>query len=74
MTSTLPACLSVFVCEALKKDLDSTRTKFNEVSEKLMEKTRQYQKLQVPSLSLPPAVVTSLAPPPLQGMYETMRR
>ena len=37
----------VVVFVALKRDLESTRTKFNEVSEKLMEKTRQYQKLQV---------------------------
>ncbi len=34
---------------SLKKDLESVKTKYNEVSEKLMEKTRQYQKLQVAS-------------------------
>ena len=32
---------------ALKKDLELMRSKFNETSEKLMEKSRQYQKLQV---------------------------
>ena len=31
----------------LKKDLETIKTKCNEASEKLMEKTRQYQKLQV---------------------------
>ena len=31
----------------LKKDVEVMKTKYNEVSEKLMEKTRQYQKLQV---------------------------
>ena len=35
------------IAAALKKDLEMTRSKFNETSEKLMEKTRQYQKLQV---------------------------
>ncbi|XP_064616518.1 E3 ubiquitin-protein ligase CCNB1IP1-like isoform X2 [Liolophura sinensis] len=30
----------------VKKDLDSTKKKYNEVSEKLMERSRQYQKLQ----------------------------
>ena len=46
-------CVRVCVCvfEALKRDLESTRTKFNEISEKLVEKTRQYQKLQVHPLS-----------------------
>ena len=38
-------CLCMHV--ALKKDLELTRSKFNETSEKLMEKSRQYQKLQV---------------------------
>lgn len=32
---------------SLKKDLEAVKTKYNEVSEKLMEKSRQYQKLQV---------------------------
>lgn len=32
---------------SLKKDLEALKTKYNEVSEKLMEKNRQYQKLQV---------------------------
>ena len=32
---------------ALKKDLESIKTKHKEASEKLREKTRQYQKLQV---------------------------
>lgn len=32
---------------SLKKDLEAIKTKYNEVSEKMMEKTRQYQKLQV---------------------------
>lgn len=31
---------------ALRKELDSTKLKYNEASEKLMEKSRQYQKLQ----------------------------
>ena len=44
------ACVRVF--EALKRDLESSRTKFNEASEKLVEKTRQYQKLQVHLLSI----------------------
>lgn len=35
---------------ALKKDLELMRSKFNETSEKLMEKSRQYQKLQVSSV------------------------
>ena len=47
---------SMLVCTlshtALKKDLEATRSKFNETSEKLMEKSRQYQKLQVCSQSL----------------------
>ena len=45
-------CVCVRVFEALKRDLESTRTKFNEASEKLVEKTRQYQKLQVHPLSI----------------------
>ena len=32
---------------ALKKELEATRSKFNETSEKFLEKSRQYQKLQV---------------------------
>ena len=32
---------------SLKKDLEAIKTRYNETSEKLMEKTRQYQKLQV---------------------------
>lgn len=32
---------------ATKKELQVTRMRFNEASEKLMEKNRQYQKLQV---------------------------
>lgn len=31
---------------ALRKELDATKLKYNEASEKLMEKSRQYQKLQ----------------------------
>lgn len=31
---------------ALKKDLETLKTKYNDVSEKLLEKNRQYQKLQ----------------------------
>ena len=62
----------------LKKDLEAVKTKYNEVSEKLMEKTRQYQKLQVlymdypcivqrtSHFSLPPMLPPSLPslPPP----------
>ena len=32
---------------ALKKELEATRSKFNVTSEKFLEKSRQYQKLQV---------------------------
>lgn len=39
--------MHVCIHAALKKDLEATRSKFNETSEKLMEKSRQYQKLQV---------------------------
>ena len=35
------------VCLATKKELQVTRMRLNEASEKLMEKNRQYQKLQV---------------------------
>lgn len=35
---------------SLKRDLDAIKTRYNETSEKLMEKTRQYQKLQVRDL------------------------
>jgi predicted nucleic acid-binding Zn-ribbon protein len=35
---------------SLKRDLDTIKTRYNETSEKLMEKTRQYQKLQVRDL------------------------
>ena len=38
---------SVFPCYvALRKELDATKLKYNESSEKLMDKGRQYQKLQ----------------------------
>ena len=32
---------------SLKRDLENIKTRYNETSEKLMEKSRQYQKLQV---------------------------
>ena len=32
---------------SMKRDLEAIKTRYNETSEKLMEKTRQYQKLQV---------------------------
>lgn len=32
---------------SLRKDLETVKTKYNKVSEKLTDKTRQYQKLQV---------------------------
>lgn len=34
---------------SMKRDLETIKTRYNETSEKLMEKTRQYQKLQVRS-------------------------
>ena len=37
---------------SFKRDLESIKTKYNETSEKLMEKTRQYQKLQVSNFLL----------------------
>lgn len=36
---------------SLKRDLETIKTRYNETSEKLMEKTRQYQKLQVRAIS-----------------------
>jgi len=38
---------------SIKKDAEAVKTKYNEVSEKLMEKSRQYQKLQVNAHSIP---------------------
>ena len=37
---------------SFKRDLEAIKTKYNETSEKLMEKTRQYQKLQVSNFLL----------------------
>ena len=37
---------------ALKKDFESMKTRYNEASDKLMEKSRQFQKLQVCSPAL----------------------
>ena len=37
----------LFISAALKKDLDSTKSRYNEASDKLLEKSRQLQKLQV---------------------------
>ena len=36
-----------FITADLKRDLDSTKKKYNEASDKLSEKNRQHQKLQV---------------------------
>lgn len=66
---------------SLKKDLEAVKSKYNEVSEKLMEKTRQYQKLQVYT-PVPYACSTNFRSLShvaqcnffLQGMYETLRR
>lgn len=35
----------------VKKDLDDNKLRYNEVSEKLMERNRQYQRLQVSVVS-----------------------
>ena len=56
---------------SLKKDLEAIKSKYNETSEKLMEKTRQYQKLQVNGSQnriILPAIFS------IQGMYESLRR
>jgi hypothetical protein len=46
--ATLYLCLAAKAqVNSFKKDQEAVKTKYNEVSEKLMEKTRQYQKLQV---------------------------
>ena len=43
----LIAVVCVYLCVALRKDLESMNTRHREVSGKLLEKNRQYQKLQV---------------------------
>ena len=40
----VPVLITLLI--ALRKELDATKLKYNEASEKLMEKSRQYQKLQ----------------------------
>lgn len=39
--------LFVYLLSAVKKDLETTRKKYSECTDKLMEKNRQHQKLQV---------------------------
>lgn len=43
---TLYVPVLIILLIALRKELDATKLKYNEASEKLMEKSRQYQKLQ----------------------------
>lgn len=43
-TLYIPVLITLLI--ALRKELDATKLKYNEASEKLMEKSRQYQKLQ----------------------------
>ena len=45
--STLHNSICLFTSSAQRKELESTKLKYNEASEKLMEKNRQHQKLQV---------------------------
>ena len=43
----VPAVWTSLVLLDVKKDLDDNKLRYNEVSEKLMERNRQYQRLQV---------------------------
>ena len=46
LTNSVFSCI-FHISIDLKRDLDSTKKKYNEVSDKLSEKNRQHQKLQV---------------------------